>query len=140
MDKPIDELVAEIDTLIEAQWQHQSDPENLSIALHKLEVKIGMLSPHVAQAEYDVNTAKADYEVDFDKLKLEYMKEKDEKGKAVSATVAESRARIDMADDMLELYAIKKAHTLLKLKREDTQRIVDAARSRLSLIKQDLRN
>jgi hypothetical protein len=132
-EKDVATIVQEIDDVLRDIWKHFHNPENLSTDILKLAVLNGGLGNGLAEAFDAERRAEASYKHSVDKLKLENVTKGD------SATVAESKAKQEMFVDQIKW--IEKQHqlTVLKLKRQDTDSAIDAARSRLSLIKQDMK-
>lgn len=131
--KPLESIITDIDNLLRDFWKHIKDPENLSQDILKLSVLNGGLGNYLAEAHETERQAEATYKYEVDKLKLELVKAGD------SATVAESKAKIERFDLQAEWLVAQHNLTVLKLKRQDTDSAIDAARSRLSLIKNDIR-
>lgn len=131
--KSAQDLVIEADELIRNCYRYSDDPENLSKTILELAIKNAGIGNHLADAEALEADAKAHWRYKIEKRKLELVDE----GK--SATVAESKAELEHFEEGQEYRQLKKAVTLLKLKRDDINRIFEGGRSRLSVIKADLR-
>lgn len=131
--RPAEDIVADIDTILKEVWQHLEDPENLSKDILKLAVLNGGIGNWLAEAQDLERRVEAAYKHDVDRKKLDYVKAGD------SATVSESKAKLDLAEQMDAWLDAQHQVTVLKLKRQDTDQAIDAARSRLSLIKQDIK-
>lgn len=127
------QLVDEIDDLLREIWEHLENPELLSFDILRLAVKSGGLGTHLIEAEFDMDQAESQYKYQVDKRKLELVKQGE------SATVSESTAKVELQEDYSAYLERKKAYKAIKIKREDTDRAIDAVRSRLSLVKTDLR-
>lgn len=132
--KTASSIVTEIDDLLRDIWKHISDPENLSTDILKLAVLNGGLGNWLAEAQDIERKAEVDYKHRVDEYKLGFVKDGD------SATVAETKAKLAHHDVMQDWLTAQHNATVLKLKRHDTDSAIDAARSRLSLIKGDIRN
>lgn len=134
-------IVSEIDDILRDVWKHLENPQELSQDILKLAVLNGGLGNWYAEAQDNERRLEAHYKHDLNSDKLAIMAtEKDERGKAVSATYAESKALMNHWTTQLELLDAEHTTTVLKLKRQDTDQAIDAARSRLSLIKRDMGN
>lgn len=134
-------IVSEIDDILRDVWKHLENPQELSQDILKLAVLNGGLGNWYAEAQDNERRKEAHYKHNLNSDKLAIMAtEKDERGKAVSATYAESKAQINHWATQLELLDAEHTTTVLKLKRQDTDQAIDAARSRLSLIKRDMTN
>lgn len=133
MSKDALTIVSEIDDLLRGVWTHLEDPQNLSLDILKLAVLNGGLGNWLAEAQDTERHEEANYKNMVDKVKLSLVATGD------SATVAESKAK-QLNYSSLQLW-LQAQHTVtvLKLKRQDTDQAIDAARSRLSLIKQDMK-
>lgn len=134
MMKEVATIVSEIDDVLRDIWRHFDDPENLSRDILKLAVLNGGLGNGLADAFDNERRAEIVYKHAVDKLKLQLVEKGD------SATVAESKAKVEETNKLSVWLEDQHRLTVLKLKRQDTDSAIDAARSRLSLIKQDLRN
>lgn len=133
-------LITEIDTLTSEITEAINNPETISKCLLQIALKNDRLGNLYVMALDMERVAKTDYEYQLDESKLKIMAtEVDDKGKRVSATYAESRSRIRKKDLLDELNTAKHTVDVLKVKRNDIDRIIDAARSRLSLIKNDIK-
>lgn len=134
MNKTPQEIVSDADDQIREIWRSVDDPETLSQAILRLSVLNAGIGNFLHEAMLEESAAERHYKFMLDKQKLALVDE----GK--SATVAESMAKIAYNDTLKNWHEKTHAVNILKLKRNDVDRIIDAARSRLSLIKLDIRH
>lgn len=137
--KSPDQLVSEMDEIIRGMWTHLEDPENLSTDILRLAVLNVGIGNALVEAQDLLNVANTEYKHSFETFKLAAMQDKDENGKKVTATAAESMATVEMKEAADYINVLTKALMTLKIKRQDTDSVIDAARSRLSLIKNDIK-
>lgn len=140
MNKSPDQLIKEIDEIVRGLWSHLEDPETLSRDIAQLSVLNYGLGKALALVVGELIDLETDYKHDFEAAKLETMESPREDGKKVSATAAESVARVQLRELAEEIARLEKAVAAFKIQRSDTEQVIEAARSRLSLIKQDIRN
>lgn len=131
--KTPEQLATEIDDLINTIWRSLDDPETLSKTLEQLAVKYRGIGNYLHEAYNEQIDAKRRHDHYVETQKLHYV------GQGDSATVAESKAKIDSHDQKEKLDEANKRLTWLKLAREDIELNLDVGRSRLSLIKGDIR-
>lgn len=134
------DIVAEIDDVLRDIWKHMEDPENLSRDILKLSVLNGGLGNWLAEAQDLERRMEAAYKHDVDARMLNIREtEKNEKGHPPAIDYAKAKATIEKAEQLDAWLDGQHQVTVLRLKRQDTDQAIDAARSRLSLIKQDIR-
>lgn len=139
--KPAAELIIEIDDLVRKIFIHIDDPETITQTLLALSIKNVGLGNLLVEALELEREAETQYKYQVSKRKLEIMKtEKDDKGKSVSATYAEDKAKIEHKEILDELNHLKGRVDILKVKRSDVSSVIDTGRTRASLIKNDIRN
>lgn len=132
MDKTPEQNVEQVDELVKQIYTQLDNPEYLSRSVLALSVLYAGLGNYLVEARDQERVLDVAYKVEFGRVKLKYVKEGD------SATIAESRARLDLVGFAENILAANKRVDILKLKREDVDKLIDAARSRLSLIKGDM--
>lgn len=132
MNKTAEQIVAEVDDLVRAVWSAWEDPETLSGLILKLSVLYAPIGNYLAQAREEERWEETMYKSAVNKGKIHYVSEGD------SATLAESKSHEDHTQDKNDWVETQNRVDTLKLKREDVEKLIDAARSRLSLIKGDI--
>jgi len=133
MSKTPEQIVQDITDSIGAVNKYWADPEMLSAINLRISLAYEGLGNLVTDAESAMDDLKHDYELNVDQLKLSYVQEGD------SATVAESKAKIELALDYKAYLKAKSNYNQLKRRREAVESILDQSRSRLSLIRGDIR-
>lgn len=111
-------------------WQ---DPESLSALILRISLKYGELGDLVSEAEGEMDAQKERYEYDVAKQVIQGVKD----GRSVASSEAE--AKIDYREAYRLYLTAKKNYGSLKRKRDSVEKIIDAARSRLALIRSDMR-
>lgn len=135
---PLD-LVEEIRKDEEAINRHWTDPEMLSAIILRLSIKSSTLGELVTESENAMDRAESFYKHKIDTRTLDLRTETDsETGKKYAVGVAEVLARVEVEEDKETYLERKRVYQTLKRKREDLEKVIDAARSRLSLIKGDI--
>lgn len=141
MHKTPDVLVAEMDDIIRGIWTHLEDPQSLSNDILRLSVLNVGIGNALVEAQDLLNTADTERKYALQTIKLAKVKETDpDTGKKIPMGVAEAMAEIETKKLADHMNVLSKAVMLLKIKRNDTDSVIDAARSRLSLIKKDIQN
>lgn len=132
--KTIDKLVAEIDDYTRDIWKQLESPGDLSETILRLAVLNMGLGNHLADTVemHDKLELKLKYEREL--IKLSAMKEGETAAKAESLKIVDTK---DMADD---LYSLAHIVNVLKIKRADIEKVIEASRSRLAVIRDDMRN
>lgn len=131
----MDDLITKIDSDIQAIARNWANPDGLSGIMLRLAKNNSYLGDLVTEAEAAMDEAKHEYEHLLDTRALGLMDDQ-----KVSKTYAESKAKIEFKPDFENYLTAKKNYGLLKRKRDSLDTIIDTARSRLSLIKGDIRN
>lgn len=129
-DTPL-QIVNEIDALIHQATREVNSSENLSRTLVLLADRNNDLGTLLHEAQTAEAEAEREYKYQVDKTKLDYVKAGD------SATVAESKAKVDHKAALDKWHDWKKNASLLKIKRESVDSYLDNGRSRNSTIKGD---
>lgn len=127
-------MIERVNEAMEAINRHWADPENLSALILKLSLIYGELGDLVTEAEFEMDSVKERYDYDVATRILELVEE----GSSVAA--AEPRAKQEYRQGFREQLTAKKNYGILKRKRDSVEKVIDASRSRLSLIKSDIRN
>lgn len=127
------DIIQKIDADCEAINRKWEDPEGLSVIILRLALSNKTLGDLVSMAEYEMDVARAHYEHARESRKLELVKAK------MGAGVAESTAKVETDDQLQDALETKRKYGLLRRKRDSLNTIIDATRSRLSLIKGDIR-
>lgn len=127
----LSELLTEIEakTTRTKQWE---DPSYLADLLLELGSYYATLGSHVAEAEQGASLSESHARLAREQLKLTYVEEGD------SATVAESRARVDTAVDEQDAIGLAYKAKLLRLSRDGLGVTIDVIRSKLSFVKRDM--
>lgn len=130
-DTPL-QVVNEIDALIHKARTEVNSSENLSRSLVVLADKNNDLGALLHEAQTEEGEAEKEYKYLVDKSKLAYVKGGD------SATVAESKAKLDHKDALDTWYSWKKNTSLLRIKRESVETFLRMSQSRNSTINKDV--
>lgn len=133
MNRTPEEIIQDVDDLVRAVWTDWENPEKLSEDLMKLAVLYTPIGNLLAEARDDERREEADYKYRVEVDKLDHIAEGD------TATKAESKAKVQHREQQKIVFTLTRQSEALKFKREDVEKLIDAARSRLSLIKGDLR-
>lgn len=110
------------------------DPGYLADLLLDLGSYYATLGSYVAEAEQAASLSDSHYKFTREKFKLDYVKAGE------SATVADSRARVETRVHEEDAIALKYKASLLKFSRDGLSTTIDVIRSKLSFIKQDMGN
>lgn len=133
MNKSPQQIITEIDSILSVIWNSLENPDILSREILKMSVLYAGLGNYLAEAREAERKAEQHYKFLIETTKLDYVAAGD------SATVSESKAKVEAHEAQETYLQSAKRVDMLKLKREDVERILDATRSRLSLIKGDIR-
>lgn len=117
--------------LINKNWQN---PETLSALILRLALLYSDLGDLVTTAEFEMDSIKERYDYDVAKRTLELV----EGGLAVNR--ADLQAKQEYRQGFRDQLKAKNDYGMLKRKRESLERVLDATRSRLSLIKSDIQH
>lgn len=129
-----EELLKSIEAKAREVWKHKDDPETLS----KLLVDLSVLNWGLGQWLSDADDAERTLKTELDYQRAKIIKTLTGAGDSIAK--AEVEATLNLQDKRKEYNEVKHGLELYKLRRKDTEKIMDALRSRLSLIKQDIRN
>lgn len=136
-----DEVVSAVQNDVEAvnrQWQ---DPENLSAIGLRLALNFEKLGDLVTESESIMDAAKSDYDHHIDTRTLELVKTMDnDTGKLYGAGVAKQMAEAEYHEEWVAYLETKRKYGRVQRKRQAVEKIMDQVRSRVSLIKGDIRN
>lgn len=133
MNKPSDQVVTEIDDILTVVWNSLDNPEELSRQLLRMTVLYAGIGNYLVEARDEERTLDRDYKGYIYQAQKKWR----DQGK-VTVAEAEGQAFREHRTDLDTLNHAKKRVDILKLKREDVERNIDAIRSRLSLIKGDI--
>lgn len=129
-----EQVITKVDKLIFSLRTLQDDPENLSKALDNLAILARLLGKFLVAAEEEANITKTQYNYLLNKQTLEYISG----GKA--AGVSETMAKQALKPELDTLYKWQHNVSVLKIARDDIDRIINTNRTRISLIKGDIRS
>lgn len=132
MNKTAEQIVAEVDDLVRDVWNAWDDPETLSGLILKLSVLYAPLGNYLAQARDEERKMDTYIKYHFANHKRSHIEHGD------SVALAETKARTELENQYKDQDFAANRIDILKLKREDVEKLIDAARSRLSLIKGDI--
>lgn len=127
-------IVEQIDSDLKAINKHWSNPEMLSALLLRLSLSYGELGDLVSASEFEMENLKEQYDYETTKTITELTKA----DKSVASSQLE--AKLIHRDKYKTYLEAKYSHTIVRLKRQAVEKIIDASRSRLSLIKGDIKN
>lgn len=113
---------------IDGRWD---DPASLADLLPKLVSLYSSLGQYVADAERDEALAETHYKVVREQIKVEKLKA----GETVKS--AEAQAFLAITDDIHEYIRLRHLARLLFLTRQSLDKTMDAARSKISMMKSD---
>lgn len=131
--KTPEEIITEIDNKIRQSYKEWDSPEGLSILLMDLaSLKLG-LGYWVAYASDEERQAEGELKLKREQIKLELMENYKQSG-----TKADAKKVIETAEMSSEYYKLAYRKELYKIKHSDTQTMIDALRTRISLIKGDI--
>ena len=130
------DILDQIHERAQTVWKSKDDPETLSRVL----VELAGLNWGLGQWLADAEEAERDLKTEYEYHRAKFMNEQTET--AGSVAKAEILATLDdnLKEEKKEYNVVKHGLELYKLRRRDTDKLMDAIRSRLSLIKQDIRN
>lgn len=132
--KTPEELVNEADDILRVIFNSLDNPEIISTKLLRLAVIYGGIGNCLAAAQNAERQAETTYKYELNKKKASYMKA------GSSATAAEVPATVDVKKYRDDWDSWKHNASILKIKREDIEKVIDTGRSRLSFIKQEIKN
>lgn len=128
------EILEQIHERAQAVWKSKDNPETLSkvlVELAGLNWGLGEYLVLADEAERELKT-----ELDYEKAKI--LDQLTKSGESVAK--AEIQATLSSRDKRREYNAVAHGKELYKLRRKDTEKLMDAIRSRLSLIKEDIKH
>lgn len=131
MHKSADEIIKELADLVRDGWKHKDDPEMLSKALYDISALNWGLGQWQAEFEEAERAMKAELEVEKAQLTKDFV----DAGDAVNK--AEIKVTIQLSGKRKEYNKAASSLARVKISRESNEKVIDAARSRLSLIKKD---
>jgi|ERR1019366_7876786 hypothetical protein len=127
------DVIKQIDEDLEAINRHWEDPNELSALILRLSLRYGDLGDLVTEAELEMDEQKAtlDYtQADLIRKSLNLDQ---------TAAWSAANAKAETQEQIKSYLTAKASYGKLKRKRDSVEKIIDAARSRLSLIKSDIR-
>lgn len=131
--KPAIEIVNEIDAKSKELYNNLDDSETISKTLFELAILSVGLGNHLIEALDRERQLESSYKYKIDVRVLEGV----EAGEAVNKSELKARKELNThKDNWLEA---KRQVDILKIKRADLEKVIDTGRSRLSLIKNDMR-
>lgn len=113
------------------RWE---DPNYLADLLLELGSYYATLGSHVAEAEQAASLSESHYKYTRERFKLDYVKTGE------SATVADSRARVETREHEEDAISLKYKANLLKFSRDGLSTTIDVIRSKLSFLKTEKEN
>lgn len=132
------DLVNDIDGKAKALYKSLDSPEDISKILFEMAILSVGLGNYLIEALDNERRLDSKYKYDLVERKLELVsKTNPSTDKLYSATVAESIAEQEISNEAL--LESKRQVDILKIKRADLEKVIDTGRSRLSLIKNDIR-
>lgn len=129
--KSASELITEIDDI--ARGLNLDDAENLTKGIVALAQRNFGLGNHLADALKAERGLERDLKIKRNKILMERRKA------GITLGEAEAQAIADTKDLWDELIVVQNASGLYKIKRADTQTLIDTIRSRNSVIKDDMK-
>lgn len=129
------DIIKDIDKLAKDIFGSLENPETLSMTI----VELAVLNVGMGNWLADALEAERNLDTELKYLKQKHITEgrKQDGKKAIGALEAE--AVVNTKEKQDELLEIQHAVQLYKIKRSDTEKLIDATRSRLSIIKQDIK-
>lgn len=127
------DLVNDIDEKAKALYKSLDSPEDISKILFEMAILSVGLGNHLIEALDSERQLESGYKASLDK----HVRVGIEEGDAVNK--AELKARHLSKDEKLKWLESKRQVDILKIKRADLEKVIDTGRSRLSLIKNDIR-
>lgn len=127
------DILEQIHQRAQVVWKDKDNPENLSkilVELAGLNWGLGEYLVLADEAERELKT-----ELDYEKAKI--VNEITKSGESVAK--AEIQATLGTREKRKEYNQVAHGKELYKLRRKDTEKLMDAIRSRLSLIKQEIK-
>jgi len=130
--KTAEDIIVGIDNLIRQSYQEWESPEGLSKMLMDLaSLKLG-LGYWVAYASDQERQADGELKIMREKLKLSYV------DSGMTATKADAKKVIETEEMQKGYNKLAYSKELFRIKHTDTQSMIDALRTRISLIKGEI--
>lgn len=126
------QLIEEIGNLVRSIWKEKENPEGLSKALNDLAVLNWALAEHQSTFEEQERSMKTE----MDLTKANFLQDYTNQGDAVNK--AEIKVTIELAAVRREYNKVASALEKVKIIMRANDKVMEAARSRLSLIKQNI--
>lgn len=133
MQKTADQLIEEVSALVKGIWAHSENPELLSKHLNEIAVLNWALAKHRA----DFTELEQAMKAELDLAKATSIMEYTNAGDAVNK--AEIRTTIKLMDKRIAYNRMAANVDKIKVMMQANDRVMDAARSRLSLIKEEIK-
>ena len=127
------DILKQIEAKAREVWANKDNPETLS----KLLVDLSVLNWGLGTYQSDADDAERTLKTELDYQRAKIVKQLTGAGESVAK--AEVEATLNLKDKRGEYNEVKHGLELFKIKRRDCEKIMDALRSRLSLIKQDIK-
>lgn len=134
MQKSASEIIEQISGIVKGVWTHSENPELLSKDLNDISVLNWALSQWQADFEEQERTTKAALDLEKANLILQYTND----GDAVNR--AEVKVTIETAEMRKEYNKIASALEKMKITARANEKVMDSARTRISLIKGEVKN
>lgn len=133
MNDDVAKIIKEAGQRVREIWKHKENPEELS----RLGVELTALSWAIGEwyADFDNQEREAKTEIDLEHADLveKYINQD------MPVSRAEVKAKVDLGSKRREYNKIMTGVTKTKIARHDIEKCVDMVRTRISLIKEDLR-
>jgi hypothetical protein len=133
IQKDAHQLIEEIGAIVKTVWNNSENPDGLSKALNDIAVLHWALA--LWRAELDEQERHMKAELDLDKANI--IQKRTDLGDAVNK--AEIRATIELGPKRAEYTKVASAVDKTKIMLQANERVMDSVRSRLSLIKSEMK-